>query len=566
MTTLYTILFAAVAGNAINMMASFILKRGARIQLLEQLYGSTTIAATVRTQLLLRPYNLIAIILIAFWSLSPLGGQGTLRLLTVQHNKDAYQRPIYLLDTNQQSGIIQHPGYHITGINGVYVSSLIASNVSQGSPQDAWGNIKIPWIDNIIATKSDGWGVLPNSSLSYSSLVGIPIANLSTTGTSNFLMSSSYFTLDCPEGPELIPMEQEIQWFVNGTATVIGNQKPINGSGYSRYLKAGGTATTWSLGSLTPANPEEDPPNLFFQFDTGTAGGGTTNITALNCFVYNNLVDSRVECEGSVCQVVGMRSAPSANHTLTARAFSSRHISGFYTFFTEASGIRQSLAKYSSSSLLEQYAYFGYSPIGATNAQLPKNLSTVSGKLLAERLGQLLNTYWIPMLEPLIVTGQFPSKDELLNYSTSITVDQQGVQRTFAVSGAESIGLTLNTTATVSEQYEVFVCDKRWLIILLVSAIALLACVLAGLVLKYFSTSAPDVVGYVSSLTRDNPYVASIVPAGGSTLDGFDRARLLKNVRIKLADARGMDPASGYVAVVPADQVSTSLNSHRRYL
>jgi hypothetical protein len=47
-------------------------------------------------------------------------------------------------------------------------------------------------------------------------------------------------------------------------------------------------------------------------------------------------------------------------------------------------------------------------------------------------------------------------------------------------------------------------------------------------------TIAPDIFGYVSSLTQNNPYLD--LPDGGSTLLGFERSRLMKHVKIKIAD------------------------------
>ncbi|KAL4770044.1 hypothetical protein BDW60DRAFT_209445 [Aspergillus nidulans var. acristatus] len=43
---------------------------------------------------------------------------------------------------------------------------------------------------------------------------------------------------------------------------------------------------------------------------------------------------------------------------------------------------------------------------------------------------------------------------------------------------------------------------------------------------------ASDILGYVSSLTRNNPYVP--VPDGGSTLSGFERARLLRDMEVQI--------------------------------
>ena len=59
-------------------------------------------------------------------------------------------------------------------------------------------------------------------------------------------------------------------------------------------------------------------------------------------------------------------------------------------------------------------------------------------------------------------------------------------------------------------------------------------------------TKAPDVLGYVSTMTRDNEYVR--VPEGGSTLDGMQRARYLARMKVQLANVRPEDEA-GLIAL-----------------
>jgi hypothetical protein len=65
-----------------------------------------------------------------------------------------------------------------------------------------------------------------------------------------------------------------------------------------------------------------------------------------------------------------------------------------------------------------------------------------------------------------------------------------------------------------------------------------------GMALTY-TTTAPDILGYVSTLTRDNPHAA--VPEGGNTLDGLERARLLSDLRVQLADVKWGDD-KGHIA------------------
>jgi len=66
-------------------------------------------------------------------------------------------------------------------------------------------------------------------------------------------------------------------------------------------------------------------------------------------------------------------------------------------------------------------------------------------------------------------------------------------------------------------------------------------------------TLAPDVFGYVSSLTRDNPNIR--LPTEGSTLDGLDRARYLKGVKVKIGDLVGESTGAGKIGLAPADQI-----------
>lgn len=57
-------------------------------------------------------------------------------------------------------------------------------------------------------------------------------------------------------------------------------------------------------------------------------------------------------------------------------------------------------------------------------------------------------------------------------------------------------------------------------------------------------TLAPDVFGYVSSLTRDRP--RHRMPDDGTLLSGLERARMLKDVKERIADV-GTDAGLGRV-------------------
>lgn len=67
---------------------------------------------------------------------------------------------------------------------------------------------------------------------------------------------------------------------------------------------------------------------------------------------------------------------------------------------------------------------------------------------------------------------------------------------------------------------------------------------IAGLILKYTAT-APDILGYISTMTMDNPHIS--VPPEGNTLDGMERARYLQKVKVQLADVN-WDQLEGHLA------------------
>ena len=71
-----------------------------------------------------------------------------------------------------------------------------------------------------------------------------------------------------------------------------------------------------------------------------------------------------------------------------------------------------------------------------------------------------------------------------------------------------------------------------WIVVDIVSSGVLLVAAVVAFWLRK-TTHAPDIFGYVSSLTRDNVYLD--VP-GGSALGGVDRTRMMKHVSVKLGE------------------------------
>jgi len=78
-----------------------------------------------------------------------------------------------------------------------------------------------------------------------------------------------------------------------------------------------------------------------------------------------------------------------------------------------------------------------------------------------------------------------------------------------------------------------------------------------GLGLKQI-VKVPNILGYVSTMTRDNPYFDG--PVGGEHLDGIERARLLRGKYLRLMVVNDTSRGEGHVALASdeKDQATTS--------
>jgi hypothetical protein len=99
-----------------------------------------------------------------------------------------------------------------------------------------------------------------------------------------------------------------------------------------------------------------------------------------------------------------------------------------------------------------------------------------------------------------------------------------------------------NTTATYFEGREVYLISWGWLAIYCASISVMLIAALFSIWCA-FNTTIPDVLSYCSSLTRDSKYFD--FAKGGSTLDGVVRAKMLRNVEVKLGEVVEQDDQQG---------------------
>lgn len=549
-STLFTILFAAVVGTTLKRYATWHLGKGVKIGFLEQIMQSRTFFAALTTQISLGVINITAIILLCTWAFSPLGSQACLRLISTRIEFVQSSSLVSHVDTvtNQVFDSVSGVSSLLTSLKPTYVSTILSPPTTQNSSMDLWGNVKIPWLRDDLAKDDDGWTDVTEYDLdegSYSSLVGIPIANLANLNSS-FVIETTYMNLDCENPKDEPPVDIGI---VNITS--MGNNGTFLGPDTNVSDGSFGIFPGWmvAMDQFVSTNYFYGYPQQLENFTSDEVRQATflfqTRNATSRCKIDQAYVESNVSCvaQNTVsvpgCAVKAQRRSPKKHAPAAVTTFSFPSTFGYQAQQWILATDKLSSSGYSS--LAELYlqntsAQF----ILAGNNRNYANYSNVTAEQFSVRLGQLMNTW--------ILAGQI-SADTM-----DFGLDHQ------------------NLTASYLEGQLTYQCSWAWLAVYCASIAVMFAAALLTIWCA-FHTNIPDVLSYCSSLTRDSRYF-NFVPGTGSTIDGLQRAKAMQNVEIKLGEVvnssdlavpqhqqqSGYSPAIPsndlrYLAIGPSDQV-----------
>ncbi|KAL5321075.1 hypothetical protein ACEPPN_011886 [Leptodophora sp. 'Broadleaf-Isolate-01'] len=518
------------------------LEHGVSLGVLEQIMGSSTLGNTLTTHTLLRPFNWATLGLFTLWIFSPIGSRVSLGLIEPKYQPVVSNSTVRYLDTTQASKFYSEAAEDqveiIAGpINALYASSLMAPEMSKMSSMDQWGNIKIPYYDRLnsnLTANSTGWisfsGREPGD-ITYSSLLGVPISKPqgSLSANTTWAMSATYLSLDCytMTREPLVPLNTDLDnttWHSLSTSSSMLFSLAMNG-----FISPNKTLeSSHSISSFVSAtNASSIPHTILFQSPIWTDDlslNATANLKMATayCDLNQQYVDVEVLCsDGQHCGAVAMRKSvvPHAPEEFTVLGFDFGFKMLSY-LLPLATGESVTGGVLPQSTATELYL----SGTSSTLSHLTKvDLSLLTQSEMEIRLGQVLNT----------LTG---------NLSAGNTLEIQAPAE----------------TTIFENRYSV---NKKWLAMYFISCTVLLAAVLCGIILKAI-VIAPDILGWVSSLTRDNPYVGT--PGGGTAMAGWRRARLLGRVRVRIGDVSEKGGV-GYIAVGAEDH-ARGLDKERVYL
>lgn len=401
---------------------------------LETLNGSSTLINTVVTQLQLRNFGILSLTLGFLWTVSPVGSQSPLHILSTAQTVSTTHQTIQYPQVNGSSVVdgAADLAWYAPYIDALYTTSLIASESFRYSSMDPWANLKIPSFDALSSTaNSTGWVIVPtDQNITYSALTGIPLGGLNETGNVTAVVESTYFSL--------------------GLVNTTGNLA-LNGDGVEANLTIAKDFIPWNTSSLSAhmtAYVTFSPANQKFKA----------------VFKWSQrYFKSEVRC------MVTGDSARDRDCTVNAMRVSRPNTHPEFNWITalDISGQWSTLLSGQNFSLSEAYLRYPQSPLDAKLS----DPSTASPSIddLRVRLEQLLNTMFFS------------------------TIDPEG-----SLQGTPSNPTEANATRAFYNPGSIYVVDHAWLAVFLVAtavmaASAVITAVLTSLsknpdILGYIST------------------------------------------------------------------------------
>lgn len=253
---------------------------------------------------------------------------------------------------------------------------------------------------------------------------------------------------------------------------------------------------------------------------------GIPNAVVHMCMIIPNPLLATVECQSTECSVTRVKKIADSDASLRLRVLDQNTWRNIAKYLPTSTGPQ--LSPYSSPT--EYYLFDPNPSLGAAVERMDFREVPIKG--LNQRFATVLNTYYQATISPSIRLGLL------------LPTERPGLQTAKVVYSTPSL-------STYQRHWE-------WVASALISSITLLGVAITGILLET-RVIGPDIYGYVSSLTRDNPYFH--LPPNGCTLDGIDRAVLLKDVVVRFDDV-APNSKIGHLAFTMAGYKTPSPQTH----
>lgn len=507
---MFPILFAAVLGRAAHATFVWRLERGERVGVLDLLAGSTSLTSTVSSQLQLRMFSVFSVLLLVIWALSPIGGQASLRVMTIgSQTAPEASSFTYMVPAGNMSPLDSSDRETTFGIiDALFLSSLVAPFSDRTSSIDTWNNVKIPMVEtyeNTSTADDQGWFTTSNDSDVYSSLVGLPISGINGSFV-NFGVSveAQYLKLDCP-----VVQELETDEILTG----------------ANISSSDNSTVRWS------ANPADLEPRSFnYTWDySWEHPGNYSYATFANCSITTTYVEADIRCNTSIqstCRASRLRRSQ-RNNRPKAFTLLDAYVNSWAMFTNFFGDSIEGHPGYPT--IVQNYLVNPTNPLDGregTEGWLAGNTAdSPSNEVYAIRLGQLMNSYWTLMNGIHAIPGGMTPKTAFME-GTDVS-DTDGM-----LANSSTVIGTRSTDTTVIQ------CHPGWVVALSVASMSLIIAVVYRLIIRHFFTRGPDLMVNISSLAaRDNPYMP--LPGGETFVNTNARTRFLRDMKVQFGDVEG---------------------------
>lgn len=402
-----------------------------------------------------------------------------------------------------------------------YMAALETAQPLQNSTMDLWGNVRIPTFESLSPTGSMDYGwrrVDYSNNITYSSFIGIPIGGLPNAGNSTFNVTSRYWDVDCPNVYEI-----------------------------SNYTGAWNTRSSFTMTVVEAIFINDSSADTVYSFNLVSMMEPPA-VSVANCTVSARDVVSTIECVGIDCHAVSMQLSPLPVSQRLWIEVTSVELT-WYAFPLVTVGIisHQAEGSIMGSTPTEMWLV---DPDTDFQETFFVNLSALSPPVLSDRLQKVYNTFWQTTYGTQYLVGR-PIPANLTFYYDDTDVDPW---------------VKFNNTLAKVKAFdgELYSCRWRYAALLSIISSILLVAAVTSLILKSL-TLAPDILGFVSTYTRDNPNVVlGTLSDQPSYLDGLARARALRELRVMIGDVNG-ESEVGHVAFADMRREPQRLTSTRFY-
>ena len=529
LTTIFTIFFILIIATSVRRLALFKAERGATVAELEQYQASISLPSTFRAIWSLRAFTFTSLALVFVWSWYYAGSQAAQREYAYHDSHSFRDYPIAFLGPDAISPFEDgtYANYSVvkrtdmTAQFHIYSQKTKYGLFTDGS--DLFGSPLTPVFTPGIELDDEGW-------LDVEQVSTHPVAT--SIGNTIYVNRSPNVTEEFDNRWEMLNMIGE---YIYPTAYLqadcsrpfLSKRQAPNGTLYPLSMALNMTALNGAIEESTVRQFD-----VWNRYNSSHAFQATCNISEAN-------VEVSVVCASTGCKPDKVRARPGYDFPSWRTPFDNDSFSSsFFHAILLACGVPfnvDDLSTFEQDNGLEYMRQALVDISAGTYAADPSMteatyLETVN---FSANLSQSLTRYF----------NTFYAASTNLKYA-HVFADQE-----VAAGGKLTIARTNNdfTIAGMhgAQHWPNYALSLPWVIVDLVSCAVLLFAALASFWLRKH-TLAPDIFGYVSSLTRDNPHLD--LP-GGSTLSGIDRARRMKHVKVKIGDVGSGEDGAGRVGL-----------------